>query len=111
MQQNDASFRHGLDILDQTIEIQVRLFRIIISILANLEARILKDGNVISPGRIGKINVGMSSPPHQFSKYAKSTGPGQRLNALDSIFDHGSRLLVIRKLECPVDKFRISGLQ
>lgn len=72
MKQDDASFGHLLKILHHVIKVQIRAVGVVVSILVNCEARVGKDGIVVAPSRIGKINVLMSVSLHEFSKHAKA---------------------------------------
>ena len=65
MKQNDGSLGHILDILHHVVKIQIGRLGIVVAVLAHLQPRVGKDGNVVAPGRVGHVNVLVAVFAHQ----------------------------------------------
>lgn len=111
MQKNDTTLGHCLDILHHVGKVQIRIFGVIIAVLANLKSRIGKDRNMVSPCRVGNVDVLVSLLSHQLSKNTKASSARKCLNSLDPIFFDGGRIFTVSKFERQVDEFRFTSLE
>ncbi len=111
MQQNDTTLGHCLDILHHVGKVQIRILGVIITVLANLKTRIGKDRNVVSPCRVGHVDMFVSLLSHQFSKNTKASSARKCLNSLDPIFLDGGRIVTVSKFEGQVNEFRFTSLE
>ena len=66
---------------------------------------------MVPPRRIGNINVLMPMLSHEFAVHPKSTSTRQCLDTLYTIFEDGSRVVTVHKLECQVNEFGFSSLR
>lgn len=51
MQQDDALLGHRLDIFKHALKVEANRVFIVISVLLDIQARVLEDGNVVAPSR------------------------------------------------------------
>ena len=111
MKQDNTSFRHFLKVVHHVGKVQVRICRVVVSVLANFETWICENGIVITPSGIWKINVLVPMLAHKFSKNTETTCSRKCLHTLDSIFFHGSQIITIPKLESKIYKLCITSLK
>lgn len=65
-----------------TFEVKADRLRVEVSVLLNLQARVLEDGDVVSPGRVGHVDRGprAAEPREQLSHDAASPSTRQGLH-------------------------------
>lgn len=57
MQQDDRVIRRRLEILDHAVEVQTNGFLVVVSVLCDLQARVLEDGVVVGPAGVGDVDL------------------------------------------------------
>ena len=85
MKKNDASLRNFFHVLDHAIEVQITTFSVIVTVLANFQARVFKDGNVVTPSWVRNIDMLVTKRRKELSHDAESAGSRQSLDTSHSV--------------------------
>ena len=83
---------------------------IVIVVMSDMQAGVMKDGRMVAPGRIGNINVMVAELCQELTHDTETTCSGQTLDASNSILLKRYRVLTIGEFESQVDKLGVSGL-
>lgn len=94
MQQDNAALGSGLQVLDKTIKVQANGILVVVTVLANLEARVAEDGIVVGPGRGREkdlFGAGVEALEESTTD-SERAGTGDGLCDGDAAFFDGSRV-------------------
>jgi hypothetical protein len=99
MQQDDAVLGSSLQVLNKTLKVQSNGVLVIVTVLGNLEARVLEDGIVVGPGRCWQVNLlGVRVESLEESTTdSQCSGTGHGLSDGDAAVLDGSRVSTVRQ--------------
>lgn len=108
VKENSGSLRHFGNILDHTVKVEIGRGRVVVSVLADFQTGIGKNGNVIAPGGIGHVNMGVSVTTQEFAHDTEATRPRQGLDTLNALILQRGRVFAVAKLQGAVDELGVA---
>ena len=75
VQQYDGAWLGVCEIADHSVEVESLGLRVIVSVVADLEARGLEDGRVVRPGGPAHVDGGLAELVQEVTNHLQRTGP------------------------------------
>lgn len=100
VEQDDAVVGGGLDVGEETLKVQTDGVLVVVTVLVDLEARVLEDGGVVGPARGGEVDllrVGVEAL-EEGTADSQGTGTGDGLSDDETVLLQDGRVLAIGKL-------------
>lgn len=111
VQQDDAVVRGGLDIGDQALKVQTDCVLVVVAVLLDLEARVLEDGIVVGPARVGEVDLlrmGVEALQERTAD-AQGTSAGDGLGDDEAVLGQGGGLGAVGQLGSGLGEGRDAG--
>lgn len=109
VQEENAALGGGLDVGDQTLKVETDGVLVVVSVLFDLETRVLEDSGVVGPGGSRDVDglVAWVVAGEEVTADAQGTGAGNGLGDGDAV--EGGAILAVGELGSRVDKLGDTG--